>query len=330
MIVLYTFDLPDEYSNFQFQHNFDPLLMLKISIYSVIRELSPYLTGICIYSNNKTIIKKKINLDNSLIKYCNLPKNNNKKISDAVVNINYNFDLSVQLNSHYRSINNKIGIAHSRVFLISKLQKKYNQNVLYLDYDTGIMRNSGQRLINKLNSNCIITDMMSANSIAESIHTLYADYNVNTLPKYINPYAIRWCCGYLYIPYNDIGIKIAKRFSYLYLKLLNDLGFMDSHDENAIGIALDELAIYPKLLFKNTNFYSVDSNDLQTNTLPEFPEIVHYSYQKGHSKNKEKLVVWLNEWKKFFNLENDEPKFDYNDYKKMESRDFIWGRFETI
>ena len=64
--------------------------------------------------------------------------------------------------------------------------------------------------------------------------------------------------------------------------------------------------------------------------MPEFPEIVHYSYQKGHSKNKEKLVVWLNEWKKFFNLENDEPKFDYNDYKKMESRDFIWGRFETI
>jgi hypothetical protein len=74
----------------------------------------------------------------------------------------------------------------------------------------------------------------------------------------------------------------------------------------------------------------VRSPEFKHNRICVAPAIVHYSFQKGHSKYRKQFQEWLIEWEKALNFNLPDPKFEQLKYLDMTSFDFIWGRFETI
>lgn len=333
MVVFYTFDRPN-FSD-KLNHNYftyiDTLLMLKISIYSVIRELKESLTTICIYSNDIDIIKTDLNIENSLILFRKIPSEIGELIEGARMNDPYFDNNPNEFNtSHFKMINGKYGTAHARVFIFSELLTEFKKDVLYLDYDTGIKRGSGKELLEKINLGVVISDMKTADSIAYDILRMFPAFKLEGVPDCIEIKAPRWSCGYLFLPCNSLSKRMATAFKNKYIDLINELGFMESHDENAICLTLFDNSITPLLLFENTSWYKVRSPEFQHRNLGCAPSIVHYSYQKGHSKYKLQLLNWLKHWKESFDNKLPDPKFDQLNYLQMSSFDFIWGRFETI
>lgn len=114
------------------------------------------------------------------------------------------------------------------------------------------------------------------------------------------------------------------------MKLLDEIGFMDSHDENAICQTFVDYSITPTLLFESTYWYKVRSPEFQHRRIGVAPAIVHYSYQKGHSKYRKQIQEWLIEWDKSLNYNLPDPEFEQLNYHDMSSFDYVWGRFETI
>jgi len=332
MIIFYTFDPPNKNEKliYDYFNYIDSVLMLRISIHSVLRELKDHVTAIYIYSNDTDTVKALLNLSCPRIIFRNMPIGISDEIANARTN-DVNFDLPDNAgNSHFKLINGKYGIAHSRVFIFSQLFHEFGKDILYLDMDTGIKRNSGNDLMVKLNRKQIITDMVTADSIAEDIVRMYPVYSFGRLPKYIHKSAKRFSCGYLYMPYSSVNTKIAKSFTKIYLDLLSDLGFMDSHDENAIGLAFQIFSADINFLFDNPSNFKARLPLNYSAEFGDFPSIVHYSQQKGHIKHKENMNNWLGQWRSVLDNNNNDPEFELLDYTKLDSFDFIWGRFETI
>ena len=46
--------------------------------------------------------------------------------------------------------------------------------------------------------------------------------------------------------------------------------------------------------------------------------------------HKENMNNWLGQWRSVLDNNNNDPEFELLDYTKLDSFDFIWGRFETI
>jgi hypothetical protein len=332
MVIFYTFYQPD------FKHKLDhayfdylnTMLMLKISVYSVLRELENSITQICIYSNSINKVKANLGIDNHLISYREMPSEIDLLIRSAKINETPDESSSIDTSSHFKMINGIFGTAHSRVFIFSELFNEFKKDVLYLDYDTGICRDAGKELLKKLNSGVIISDMKTADSIAYNILKMYPAFKLEGITDCIDIKTPRWSCGYLFLPISTLTKSVAFSFKDTYLRLLDEIGFMDSHDENAICQTFVDYYITPTLLFESTSWYIVRSPEFKHNRICVAPAIVHYSFQKGHSKYRKQFQEWLIEWEKALNFNLPDPKFEQLKYLDMTSFDFIWGRFETI
>ena len=324
MIILYTFDAPEV-------DRLTKLTMLRISIYTSIRELNSLISLIYIYSNNPTELKKELNLSDCRVVFSKIPKHVVAVISSTRLNDDIKYlDFNPDINSHYRIINGNIGTAHSRVFLFYKLLKKHKKNILYLDYDTGIKRNAGSDLSEKLVTSNVITDLKTSDSIPSNILNIYPLLQISKMPKYISSYAVRWCCAYLYVSYSSENLKLCNDIEKIYKKLLVDLGFMDSHDEYAVGLALKKHDIYPENLYINNTFFTTKSNVLLHTDFGETPAIVHYSHQKDSPDYSVRMKDWISNWQRYFNCGGEEPNIPSIDYSALTSNDYIGGRFETL
>lgn len=332
MVIFYTFDQPD--SKYKLEHNYfdyiNTLLMLKISIFSVLREMEESITQICIYTNNINKINAELGLSSHLISFREIPSEIDQLIQSAKVNETFQELPDEGSASHFKMINGKCGTAHSRVFIFETLLNEFKKDVLYLDYDTGIKRGAGNELLKKLNSGVIISDMKTADSVAYDILRMYPSLKLEGIPDCIEIKTPRWSCGYLFMPFNKLSKSIALSFKNTYIKLLDEIGFMDSHDENAICQIFFDYSITPSLLFESTSWYKVRTPEFQHHRIGPSPEIVHYSYQKGHSKYKYQFQNWLTEWEIALDNNLPDPKFEQIEYLNLSSFDFIWGRFETI
>jgi hypothetical protein len=324
MILLYTFDIPEN-------DKLTKLTMLRLSIHSVLRELNEHIEYVYIYSNNHVKLKTELNYLDSRIKVLKIPKYITKVIASAYLNdMIKHKKLRPDIESHYRVINGKVGIAHSRVFLLNKIMQKHKSGILYLDYDTGIKRNDGLKLLQRLLSSNVITDLKTDDSIPENLLKIYPKFELSKLPKYISWYAVRWGCGYFYISYSRGNLRLTREFKIIYKKLISDIGFMDSHDEYAIGIALKKHEIYPESLYENKTFFTTKSSVLLHSDFGESPSIVHYVNQKDNPKFAKRLKKWISDWAQYFEKNGEEPRTLKIDYSVLRSIDFIGGRFEEI
>ena len=327
MIVFYTFDLP---LNIDSQSQDEKLLMLKISIYTVIRELTNEDVKIFIYSNNPAILKIKLFDIFPFIKYFKISSKFSKIVENGAI-LKQRFDgLFKDANEIYRVINNQFGTAHYRVFILNQILLNNVDNVLYLDYDTGIAKGKGSDAKCLLVNSEIILEPKTSHSVLDDIRNIYPEFNQVVLPKYINPYASRWNCGIMFIK-NTAENKLLSKSIFKYYRWLNrDLGFTQSADEWSIGLALFHSQKVPSITFEHTKFYSNQTLKLLNDDLPKPSPFVHYMDQKNIETNQKKFKYILNKWRKFFEGKSLEPTFMSPNYKKKNSNDFIWGRFESL
>lgn len=324
MIVFYTYDLPKyrDYKN-------DSLLMLKISIFSVIRELSDEIKYIIIFSNNPKELKKKMNFNYDILLF----KKVNNKFSDYVqtLPLHYRYDGGFNdENEHFRKIGQSYGIAHARTFLSFELAKKYKSDILYLDFDTGIAKGKGNKCIEKLSKSSIMLEPLTSYSILNQICQIYPKIDKEKLPDYINPYACRWNCGIMFIKYNSINLNFLKDVKKFYFRLSNDLGFLQSSDEWAVGLALFYNKLMPDITFDDISFYAPGSFKYLHKNLDLSNGFVHYMDQKNIYSKQPNWENMLNAWMTYFEGNGREPSFSPPNYIKKKSNEFIWGRFELI
>jgi hypothetical protein len=327
MIVFYTFDLP---MNVDKKTQDETLLMLKISIHTVYRELHYEKIKVLIYSNNPEVLKDKLADRFPDLTYIKIDKKFSKLVENAVL-VKLRFDgIYKDSNEIYRVINNNYGTAHYRTSILGKLLNEQNEDVLYLDYDTGIARRYGKQALDLISKSEIILEPKTADSIYDDIRIIYPEFKKTALPKYINPYACRWNCGVMYIKNTDENRNLTKAIFKYYRWLTKDLGFTQSADEWSIGLALFKYQMIPTLTFENTSFYSNKTLMLLHDNLPQASPFVHYMDQKNVEYERNNFKKMLNSWDNYFNANCEEPDFDLPDYTKKNSNDFIWGRFETL
>lgn len=327
MIVFYTFDLP---LNIDEKNQLDKLLMLKISIHTVYREFENETVKIFIYSNSPEVLKDKLMNQFSEIKYFKIDPKFSKIVENAVL-VKLRFDgIYKDADEIYRVINNSYGTAHYRAYILRRLLIDQAEDVLYLDYDTGIARGKGQQALNLISKHDIILEPKTADSIYEDIKTIYPEFNNIDLPTFINPYACRWNCGIMFVKNTDKNRKISNAIYKNYKWLTKDLGFTQSADEWSIGLALFQYGIIPTTTFENISFYSNKTLILLHDNLPQAPPFVHYMDQKNIEFEKYNLINMLKLWRNYFDGISEEPNFIIPDYTKKNSNEFIWGRFESL
>jgi hypothetical protein len=327
MIVFYTFDLP---LDIDIQNQFEKLLMLKISIHTVYREFGQKRIQIFIYSNHPDVLKSKLQNLYPHIKYFNIDSRFSKIIKNASL-VKYRFDGTYKdKNEIYRVINNSYGTAHYRVYILGHLLTTENEDILYLDYDTGIARGQGAIAKKIISKSDILVEPKTADSIYDDIRIIYPAFKNKNLPQYINPYACRWNCGIMYIKNTDKNRKLFHSIFKYYKWLTKDLGFTQSADEWSIGLALFQFKMMPSITISNTSFYCNKSLILLHKNLPQISPFVHYMDQKNleHTQIKFKNILKL--WGKYFDEFSEEPNFRLPNYSKKNSNEYIWGRFETL
>ena len=323
MIVLYTFDIP---RNFEHQNS---VLMLSISIYTVLRELGGEVDQILIFSNNPHEIKKELKITDEKIVFKKISRNFSEKVKKSTLLQRYDGEFKDR-DEHFRKIGDSFGAAHARVYLLDKISRRYKNDILYLDFDTGIAKGQGEIAISKIRNANLILEPLTSFSIAEDIVKIYPRINRNSLPKYVNNYACRWNCGIFYVKYQDNNLKILKDIKELYYSLIRDIGFMQSADEWAIGLSLFKNNTKPDITFDDISFYVPWSHEFVHTSLGNPPPFVHYMDQKNLEFGNSQWDSMLESWSGFFNGMKDEPTFNLWNYCDRKSNEYIWGRFETL
>jgi len=324
MIVFYTYDFPKD-----IEHQIESLLMLKISIYSVLRELRNEIKFIVVFSNNPKEIKKKMNVNDEILFFKKVNNKHSEYIKTLPLHYRYDGGFNDE-NEHFRKIDKSYGIAHARTFLSYYLAKKYKSDILYLDFDTGIAKGKGRKCIEKLNRSSIMLEPLTSYSILNQICQIYPRIDKKSLPEYINPYACRWNCGIMFVRYNDYNLKFMKDVKRFYFSLSKDLGFMQSSDEWAIGLALFYNKIIPDITFDNISFYVPGFLKFLHKNLDLSNGFVHYMDQKNIYSGQRKWKNMLNNWQNYFEGNCKEPSFNTPNYFMKNSNELIWGRFELI
>lgn len=327
MIVFYTFDLP---VNVEFEIQQQKLLMLKISIHTVYRELGKKHINIHVFSYNPELFQFDLLNHFPNIRFFRIEKKFSTIVANATI-VKKRFDgFRKDKNEIYRVINNNYGTAHYRVYILKKLLKSGEDDILYLDYDTGIARGTGQKAKKMMTTSEILLEPKTADSIFEDIKNIYPGFKKMSLPKYINPYACRWNCGIMYVKNNNQSRALSNAMYEYYKLLAKDLGFTQSADEWSIGLALFKFNLIPDITIDNTSFYSNKTLNLLHDNLPEPSPFVHYMDQKNIEIEQEKFYSMIELWDNYFKNKGSEPQFITPDYTKKRSNDFIWGRFESL
>ena len=327
MIVFYTFDLP---LNVDLLHQRKKLLMLKISIYTVYRELGNKNIKIHIYSNQPELFQNELLIQFPGLKFFNINKHFSNMVAKSII-VKKRFDgFNKDKNEIYRVINNNFGTAHYRVFLLDKLLNSGVDDLLYLDYDTGIARNYGNSAKKMFAKSNILLEPKTSDSIFEDIRIIYPGLKNVPLPNYINPYACRWNCGIMFLK-NNLQNRRLTKWIYKYYKLLSkDIGFTQSADEWSIGLALFKFKMIPEITIENTSFYSNKTLMLLHDNLPGLSPFVHYMDQKNIETEQQNFDNMLSQWYSYFEHGRNLPNFKIPDYRNKNSNEYIWGRFESL
>jgi len=327
MIVFYTFDLP---LNVDLLDQRKKLLMLKISIYTVYRELGNKNIKIHIYSNQPELFQNELLMQFPGLKFFNINKHFSNMVAKSII-VKKRFDgFNKDKNEIYRVINNNFGTAHYRVFLLDKLLNSGVDDLLYLDYDTGIARNYGNSAKKMFAKSNILLEPKTSDSIFEDIRIIYPGLKNVPLPYYINPYACRWNCGIMFLK-NNLQNRRLTKWIYKYYKLLSkDIGFTQSADEWSIGLALFKFKMIPEITIENTSFYSNKTLMLLHDNLPGLSPFVHYMDQKNIETEQQNFDNMLSQWYSYFEHGKNSPNFKIPDYRNKNSNEYIWGRFESL
>lgn len=329
MVVLYTFDPP----NVNLHRN-ESVLMLRISIYTVIRELDDFISEILIYTNQPKELKKMLKLTSNKIQFLKINNRfsnfvKNSKLLKRYDEIFYDGDF-IDENEHFRKINGYFGVAHSRTYIMYDIARTKFKDILYLDFDTGIAKKMGLQAMEQLKKINILVEPKTSDSIVNNIKQLYPGLKDENLPKYIFPYACRWNCGIMFVKYSAENEKLLKDIRNIYFKISRDIGFMQSNDEWAIGLGLFKNNLIPESHTGEINYYSPLTLKLLHKNLGKQLPFVHYMDQKSIDSSKKTWKIMLDSWEKFLENDGDEPNFNKPDYTKRNSNEYIWGRFESL
>ena len=324
MIVFYTFDIP------QNQNESDSVLMLSISVYSVLRELDRAVDRVIIFSNHTDDLKARLKVNDKRIIFKKIDKRFSARIEKSKLLYRYDGGFNDE-NEHFRKIGNSFGTAHSRVYLLLSVFNKYKKDILYLDYDTGIAKGCGEVVLTRLSKADILTEPLTSYGIVLDMLSIYPKIDRRNIPSYVNNYACRWNCGIVYIAYKKQNYKLLQDIKTYYYRLIRDLGFMQSADEWAIGLAFFKNNMKPESTFEDSSFYVPGSQAFLHRSLDlASSPFVHYMDQKNLESENVKLREMLELWNDYFEGIKEEPKFELWDYSTKKSTEYLWGRFELL
>lgn len=325
LVVFYTFDAPADHTN-------PNIKMLQLSIYSVLREFSD--------PTNNVVIRVYTSKPATLAAF--IPRHPRISIHSVPVEISTliegaSIDPSLADNI-YRAVNGRPGTPHARAFIFSELLQELRVPILYLDNDTGLSRGSGNEILKGLSKlPSVFTDALYHHSLFDDMMEESPFLTAAALPEWVKVPTPRYCAGIVFIKPNQQGLAVAERLRDNYIRLTQEIGFLASNDEYALGLAFAQTKVkatychrYYDPRHKDRNVIDAYTDFLREQAEDSLLKIIHYGQQKYDSPATTKRI--LTEWADFLSSSDrtrDEPRFPvptiYTDVENI-----VWGRLEAI
>jgi hypothetical protein len=254
MIILYTFDVLDDDDELS-------LTMLKLSLFTVLRELSK--PRILVYTT--TLEKMRLAL--------------HEYINDIEL-VEYKPLIALKKSTDLKAFNHHNLIGHARVFLAPHILETFKEPVLYLDNDTGFNLGMGPRFINFIKG---VTIPFISNPEHDTVDRITRYYYPDIqIPDRIvcagitYPLKNHWVHnnGIEYYPYNETGKKVAKMRTDLYMAL-NET--MPTHFNDMYSISM---VLYHEFGLVPTIYLHSPLDGFRSRFVEQEYYITHYYYDK--------------------------------------------------
>jgi len=199
LIVFYTFNPTFVKSNDKIVDNDINILMLKMSIYSVNREIGEYVE-IRVYTTKYELMKKIL-----------------KSYPCKIISLKKKYIIGNKTNDYLTRFSD---VGHARIFICKDILWKENRSCLYLDQDTGMIKNLGKKFYDTLikleepfswciEKNHLLKNWCISSGIKDTDFWDKLNCNIEVRNN-----------GVLYFPNNHIGRKISSVLQDIYFHLL--------------------------------------------------------------------------------------------------------------
>jgi hypothetical protein len=310
-VILYTFDVPSDQTWGEHEK------MLMMSIMSCVREFprNKFNWKIVIYTTNPQKLLIFLKQYPQFVSYITI---------EQYSPTDYNLPKEMNISKSYEPFIK--GIGHARIFVVDQVIKKYQCSVVYMDNDTGIKLNSGDKCVKMIKETNIIRYYINETwtnfsylygmvGLGEQLNNLHNKY-----PNLINPEITPRNNGIIIYKFNPLdNTKLYAAIDYIkYIyHILNNNIHCHYNDMFAFSIACNNLNIDQSIASDiiNANFESYGSTS--STYLHETPIFIHYYINKYNNcslirRTFYKLVNLLKQNKKL-ELLND-PELDNNSF----------------